>query len=181
MKLLYALALCAAGSFSLTAAAQNLKPGLWETTHNMKSSGGEMEKAQAQMANMPPEQRKMMEKMMAEHGMKMGAGGPGAMNVKTCMTKEMVERSELPAQHGDCKTTSQQRSGNTIKMAFTCTNPPSSGEGQYTIVSPEAYTMKMVVKSTAQGKPETMNMDASGKWLAADCGSVKPMRPLSTK
>ena len=185
MKLHYALAALAAGTFSLSAAAQNLKPGLWEVTNNMKSASGEMEKsraeAQQQMANMSPEQRKMMEKMMAEHGVKMGSGGPGAMSVKTCMTKEMVERNEIPAQKGDCKTTRQQRSGNTINIAFTCTNPPSSGEGQFNIVSPEAYTMKMVVNSTMQGKPETMNMDSSGKWLGSDCGSIKPMQPPNKK
>ena len=185
MKLNYALAALAAGTFSLSAAAQNLKPGLWEVTNNMKSASGEMEKsraeAQQQMANMSPEQRKMMEKMMAEHGVKMGSGGPGAMSVKTCMTKEMVERNEIPAQKGDCKTTRQQRSGNTINIAFTCTNPPSSGEGQFNIVSPEAYTMKMVVNSTMQGKPETMNMDSSGKWLGSDCGSIKPMQPPNKK
>jgi len=26
-------------------------------------------------------------------------------------------------------------------------------------------------------KPETMAMDGSGKWLSADCGSVKPLQP----
>ncbi|MGZ5094891.1 MAG: DUF3617 family protein [Burkholderiales bacterium] len=185
MKLHYAMAAFAAGTFSVSAAAQNLKPGLWEITNNMKSASGEMEKsraqAQQQMANMSPEQRKMMEKMMAEHGVKMGAGGSGATSVKTCMTKEMVERNEIPAQQGDCKTTRQQRSGNTINIAFTCTNPPSSGEGQFTIASPEAYTMKMAVKSTVQGKPETMNMDTSGKWLSSDCGSIKPMQPPNRK
>lgn len=35
----------------------------------------------------------------------------------------------------------------------------------------------MVVKTTAQGKPETMTMDAAGKFLKADCGDVKPMAP----
>ena len=181
MKKLHALAALAAATFAVTASAQNMKPGLWEITNNMKSGSGEMEKAQAkmqqQMASMPPEQRKMMEKTMAEHGVKMGAGGPGGMTVKTCMTKEMVERNEMPTQKGDCKTTKQERSGNTMKMAFTCTTPPSSGEGQFTFQSSEAYTMKMAIKSTVDGKPETMNMDASGKWLGSDCGSIKPMRP----
>jgi hypothetical protein len=185
MKLHHLLAVLAAGTFAVSASAENLKPGLWEITNNMKSSSGDMEKAraaqQAQMANMPPEQRKKMEEMMAQHGVQMGAGGPGGMKVKTCMTKEMVDRNEFPAQHGSCKTTSQSRSGNTMKMAYTCTNPPSSGEGQFTIQSPEAYTMKMVVNTTRQGKPETMNMDASGKWLGADCGSIKPMAPPSKK
>lgn len=185
MKLKYALAAFAAASFSVSASAQTLKPGLWEITHGMKSSSGETEKAMAQarqqMAGMPPEQRKMMEEMMAKQGMKMGAGGPGGSSIRMCMTKEMVERNEMPAQQGDCKTTQQQRSGNTMKMAFTCANPPSSGEGQYTIVSPEAYTMKMTMRTAVQGKPETMSMDGSGKWLSSDCGSVKPMRPPGGK
>jgi hypothetical protein len=167
------------------ASAQDLKPGLWEVTSKMKSASGEMEQAnaemQAQLAGMPPEQRKMMESMMAKQGVKLGAGGPGAMTVKTCMTKEMVERNELPAQQGKCKTTTEPRAGNVVKMKFTCTDPPSSGEGVYTFVSPEAYTSKLVVRTSASGKPETMSMDASGKWLGADCGNVKPMRAPAAK
>ena len=161
----------------LFASAQNLKPGLWEVTQKMQA-GGETEKSmtqmQQQMASMPPEQRKMMEEMMAKQGMKMGAGGPGGMSAKTCMTKEMVERNEVPAQQGDCKTTSQARSGNTMKFAFTCANPPSSGEGQVTYVSPEAYTSRVTVNRTMKGKSEKMTVEGSGKWLGADCGSVKP-------
>lgn len=174
-----AIVLCA---FAGAASAQTLKPGLWEVTNNMKTGSGEMEKAMAQMqkelANMPPEQRKQMEAAMAKQGMKMGASGN---SVRVCMTKEMVERNEIPAQKGDCKTTRNQRSGNTTHMAFTCTNPPSSGEGSYTVVSPEQYTMKMAMKSTVQGKAETMNMDGSGKWIGADCGNVKPFTPPKGK
>jgi hypothetical protein len=182
MKLRNALAALAAVVFSAGAYAQNMKPGLWEITHDMKSGSGEMEKARAQMqqqmAGMSPEQRKMMEDMMAKQGMKMGAGGT---SVKMCMTKEMAERNQVPTQQGDCKTTRQERSGNTLKVAFSCTNPPSSGEGQYTFVSPEAYTMRMTIKTAVQGKAETMTMDGSGKWLSADCGSIKPMQPPAKK
>ncbi|HYH40499.1 MAG TPA: DUF3617 domain-containing protein [Burkholderiales bacterium] len=185
MKLHHALAALAAGSFAVSASAQQLKPGLWEITNKMQGGGTSMDKSapdlQQQMANMPPEQRKAIEAMMAKQGMKMGAGGPGSMSVKTCMTKEMVERNEIPAQQGDCKTTKQQRSGNTINMAFACTSPPSSGEGQFTIQSPEAYTMKMDVKSTGGGQPRAMRMDASGKWLGADCGNIKPIQPRARK
>ena len=180
MKFHYAAAL-AAVFVSFGASAQTLKPGLWEITHNTKASGGESEKANAmmqqKMASMTPEQRKMVEEMMAKQGMKMGAGGQGGRTMQICMTKDMVERNEMPSQRGDCKTTQQTRSGNTMKWSFTCANPPSSGEGQYTFASSEAYTMKMTVKSSVNGKPETMNMDGSGKWLSADCGAVKPMRP----
>jgi len=164
----------------LPAMAQTLKPGLWEINNKMQSGSGQLEKGMAemqqQMATMPPEQRKMMQDMMAKQGVSMSPGAGGAMAIKICMTKEMVERNELPAQHGDCKTTTSPRTGNSMKMSFVCTQPPSSGEGQFTFVSPEAYTMKMAMKSTVQGKPETMTMDGSGKWLSADCGAVKPRK-----
>jgi len=61
-----------------------------------------------------------------------------------------------------------------MKMAFTCTNPPSSGEGEVTFSSPDAYSMKMVVNTTIQGRAEKINMDGSGRWLGSDCGDIKP-------
>ena len=140
---------------------------------------GQLEKGMAEMqkemAAMPPEQRKMMQDMMAKQGVSVGAGAPGMMAVKICMTKDMIERNELPSQQGDCKSNTSPRVGNTMKMSFVCAQPPSSGEGQVTIVSPEAYTTKMAMKSNVQGKPETMTMDGSGKWLSADCGNIKPL------
>lgn len=176
LQLLCAAALCA---LSAAAGAQSLKPGLWEVTHKMQAGNARTDQAMAQMqqqlASMPPEKRKMMEEMMARQGVKLGTGAGGGMSVQVCVTKEMAERNEMPSQQGNCKTTTQPRTGNTLKMSFTCTSPPSSGEGQFTFSSPEAYSMKMAVNSQVRGKPETMNMEGSGKWLAADCGSVKPM------
>ena len=167
-----------AGSFFAT--AQTMKPGLWEVNNKMTTQSGEMEKGMAEMqkqlASMPPEQRKMMEDMMAKQGVAKGsAGAPGTMSAKVCMTREMVERNDVMAQEGDCQNTSSPRMGNTMKFSFVCTKPPSNGEGQVTFVSPEAYTMKMTINSTVKGKPETMKMDASGKFLSSECGNVKPI------
>lgn len=161
---------------SFGASAQTMKPGLWEMDNKMQ--GGQMDQStaqmQQQMAGMPPEQRKMMQDMMAKQGVSMG--GAGGMSVKVCMTKEMAERNDIPTQQsGDCKHVSSPRSGNTMKMSFTCTNPPSSGEGTVAFLSPEAFTMRMTVKTTVEGKAEKMNMDGAGKWLSADCGTIKPM------
>jgi hypothetical protein len=174
--LAFMLAACAGA-----AGAQSLKPGLWEITQQMQMGGAQAEQMaqmRQQMANMPPEQRKMMEDMMAQRGIKMGPGAPGGgMSMQLCMTREMAERNEVPAQRGDCKTTQQSRSGKTMKMAFTCSNPPSSGEGEITFASPESYHMKMAVTTQVQGHAEKANMQTSGKWLGADCGNVKPMVP----
>jgi hypothetical protein len=89
----------------------------------------------------------------------------------------MVERNEVATQQGDCKHTHSARSGNSMKFSFVCAKPPSSGEGEVTFVSPQAYTVKMTVSSTVQGKAEKMNMDASGKFLSAECGAIKPIMP----
>ncbi|HYF09890.1 MAG TPA: DUF3617 domain-containing protein [Acetobacteraceae bacterium] len=162
-------------------AQQSLKPGLWEITNRMQTAGGQMEnqmaEMQKQMASMPPEQRKMMEDMMARQGVQMGKGPAGGMSTRICLTREMIDRNEVAQQRSDCKTTTHSKTGNTVKMAFTCTNPKSSGEGQITYTSPEAYNMKMVVNTEIDGRMEKVNMDTTGKWLSADCGNLKPMAP----
>jgi hypothetical protein len=174
MRIRQFVAVTAFAAAALPALAQTMKPGLWEI--NNKMSGGQMDQAMAemqkQMAQMPPDQRKQMEAMMAQRGMQM-APGAGGMSVRMCMTKEMVERNEVPTRDG-CTTTKNQRSGNTMKIAFSCANPPSSGEGDFTFTG-DGYTSHMTIKTTVQGKPETMVMDAKGKWLGADCGSIKPV------
>lgn len=174
--------LLAAATLALAAAAhaQTTKPGLWEVTNKMQSSSGEMEKAMAnmekQMAGMPPEQRKQMQDMMAKQGVSM-TPGTGGMTMKVCITKEMADRNELgQQQQGDCKTTQSPRSGNTVKFSYVCTQPPSSGEGLMTFAGDTAYTMKMNTTTSVKGKPEKMSMDASGKWLSADCGAIKPKK-----
>jgi len=176
-KLHFVIAAFIAGA-AVPAAAQTLKPGLWEVTNKMQGGSGQMQNAmsemQKHMASMPPEQRKMMEQQMAKSGVKMGAGGPaGGMSVQVCMTREMVEKNDLPSQQGG--------SGNTMKMAFACTNPPSSGDGQVTFNSSESYTSKMNVSTQVDGKPEKVSMEGTGKWLAADCGNVKPMGQQAQK
>ena len=185
MKHRFALVAFAAAAFSAGASAQNLKPGLWQVANRMQGGSMDMERAtqqmEQQMAKMKPEQRKMMEEMLAKQGIKTGPGGLSMASAQTCMTKEMVERNQVPAQQGDCRTTQQQLSGNTVKIAYTCTKPPSSGEGTLIIHSPEAYTMKMAINSKAGGKANTVHMDVTGKWLKADCGSVKPIQPPGKK
>jgi hypothetical protein len=165
---------------ALPAAAQNLKPGLWEMQQKI-GGNPQMDQAMAEMqkqlAGMSPAQRKQMEGMMASRGAQVSPGAGGAMAVRVCMTKEMVERNEVPASQGDCKTTQQSRSGNTIKMAFACTKPPTTGESQVTMVSSQAFQSRTTVNTSERGKPEKTTIDATGKWLGADCGSVKPVTP----
>jgi Protein of unknown function (DUF3617) len=160
----------------LSAQAQTQAPGLWEHTVNMKSSGGEMERAQAEMqkqlAAMSPEQRKQMEQMMAGRGMAMG---PQGTTMKVCVSKEQAARPAEPRMDGDCTQKDVQRSGNSVRFKFECTKPrPTSGEGEWTFSSDKAYTGRMLMMSEAKGRPQEMKMDMAGKWLGADCGDIKP-------
>ena len=184
MNLRKILALATAALLAMAAAsagAQTMKPGLWEMTNKMGGSpeiDQAMAQLQQQMANMPPEQRKMMEDMMAKKGMGMGMGGvsPGGIVVKACITKEMAERNQLPMQHsGDCTNTISDKTSTGMKMKFTCTNPPSSGEGQFNFLGDSAYTLKMKISTAAQGKPQVTTVDGSGKWVTSECGNITPM------
>jgi hypothetical protein len=185
MKLLPTLFTAALAFVCLHAAAQTQAPGLWEHSFTMKSQDGETEKAMAemhkQMAAMPPEQRKQIEQMMASRGMSMGAQGPVA---KVCVTKEDVARNAEPQFGEGCTQQVVQRSANAMKVKFECTRPqPMRGEGEVSFTSDKAYTGKSsVVTSLANGQTHQMAVEMAGKWLAAECGDVKPRpRPALTK
>ncbi|MDZ4103703.1 MAG: DUF3617 domain-containing protein [Hydrogenophaga sp.] len=161
--------------------AQSTKPGLWEVTQKM-GGNAEMDQAMAQMqqqmAGMSPAEKKMMQDMLAKQGMSMpAAGAGGGMAMKVCITPEMAAKQDMPVQtEGECTTTITSRSANTLKMNFVCKNPPSSGEGTYTFSGDTAYTMKMLMKGTKQGKPMSTTLDGQGTWLSASCGAVKPLK-----
>jgi Protein of unknown function (DUF3617) len=166
----------------LAASAQSRPtPGLWEQNAKMGSAdpkiAAAMAQMQQQMAAMPPEQRKQMEEMMAKQGMSMPGGGPGGgMSVKYCLTPEKAARDEIPMdQDPSCKQTSMNRSGNTIKFTVECTGQRAGkGEGEITFISPKEHKGKMKLTSARGGRDQTMEIEHHAKWLAADCGAIKP-------
>ncbi len=158
-------------------AALKMSPGLWEHGFTMKSQGGQMEQAlkemQQSLASMPPEQRRQMEAMLAQQGMSLG---PKGQSVKVCLSREDVERDQPPPPQDGCTQTAR-RSGNVWNLSFRCPGPPpSSGEGRLTLQSPTAYSGSFDLVTTVEGKPEKLQMDVTGKWLASDCGTVRPAR-----
>ena len=159
---------------------QKMRPGLWEHSMTMKSQSGQMEAAMAEMqkslASMPPAQRKQMEQAMAQQGVSMG---PSGNTVKVCISPEQADLDRIPAQEG-CTQNVQRTGPNAVAMTFSCKGtqgqPPTTGEGTMTFQGPTAYTGNFKVKTTSNGKPEQIDMVQNGKWLAADCGAIKPVR-----
>lgn len=161
---------------------QKMRPGLWEHSVVMKSQSGQMEAAMAQMqksmASMTPAQRKQMEQMLAQQGVAMGPNG-NTNTVKVCISPEQADLDRIPPQEG-CTQNVQRTGPNAVAMTFSCKGvqgqPPTTGEGTMTFSGPTAYTGQFKVKTTANGKPDQLDMAQTGKWLAADCGALKPAR-----
>jgi hypothetical protein len=172
------IALLAAGStLASPAFAQDMKPGLWEQTNNGTFSDGKiqanMSDIQKMIGNLSPEQRQHVQQMMQQNGVQMDLAN-GAMNNKLCITREMIERKQLPIQEGDCRTQMTPAGSNQLQVSFTCTRPHASGEGQMTIDSPTAYHAQMRIHNQDQPN-QVVNMDVAGRWLGAECGSVRPL------
>ncbi|WP_197284560.1 DUF3617 domain-containing protein [Piscinibacter sakaiensis] len=151
-----------------------LRPGLWEHKVAFTSQSGQMEAAMAQMqrsmAALPPEQRRMMEDMMARQGVGVGADGQ---SVKICLSAEDAAGQRLPVQEGCSQQV--QRQGEVWTVAFQCKGPPpSSGQGTVRRLGPTAYEGDVEVLTEVASKPERVRMKQTGRWLSADCGKVRP-------
>lgn len=161
----------------LASTAAGMAPGLWEQSVKFKSQSGDMEarKAhmQAEIAALPPEKRQMVEQMMAKRGMSFDAEST---TVRNCVTKEQAERMEpLPMNKEECKQDVVSRTSSSMKVRWQCSGRnPSSGEGEIRFSSDKAFTGHAVVNSVHEGKPDRMDVESVGKWVSADCGSVKP-------
>ena len=170
-----------AALMALPAAAQRMAPGLWEMSMQMPGgpdAGAAMSQMNERFAKMPPERRKQMEAMLAQHGVAPGAepaGQPGATRV--CISGEMAERGDAAGPDGRCKQEGLVRSANKVNFKFSCGgDPPSSGEGEYEFSGDKAYRGKILTNTVRAGKPVQMEMQVVGRFIGADCGDVKPRK-----
>lgn len=167
---------CCGAALPAGAQALNMKPGLWELNNKVSSSDPQMQSAmtemQKQLANLSPQQRQAMQQMMDRNGVQIKLGAGGALQSRMCMTRDMIERREFPVQEGACTQTMTPLSANRLKIAFNCTKPRASGEGELTMDSDSSYRAHVKIRSEDRG---TVDMDVDGRWLGADCGSVRPM------
>jgi hypothetical protein len=154
------------------AMAQQSKPGLWEVTTRMNDPKmqAQMDAAMKQLEKMPPKERKMMEEMMAKQGVTMPSGG--AIGSRFCVTKDMAEKDYVPAPAEGC-TQQSQRKGNQLTINMQCTKPKSDIVMVANFISDTQYTMTM--KGSGPTPDSNVDMTGSGKWLGADCGTLKPM------
>lgn len=177
----HVLAALACAALAVPACAQHLKPGLWEIDNNVADSKGQMAgamaMAQQQLAQLPPDQRKMVEDMMASHGVQLESGSGSGIAVRMCLTKEMVRNDEIPLQQqGNCNTQRLPSGAGQMKMNFSCSNPPTSGTVDVAFHGDSSYTVKTHVIQGGN-KDNAMDVQSSARWVSADCGGLKPLSP----
>ena len=174
------LAACAVALPAVAAQAQSshLRPGLWEETVTTKSDNAQMNAAMEQMkqrmAQMSPEQRAAMEKMMAGRGMGMG-GAPNA--IRVCITREQIDRGFKPEDHGHCSRSNVSTSGNVTKFEFACQSERGTnvtGHGTYTEMGDSAFAASTVADTVSPKMTMHIQSDIAGKFVSGDCGDVKP-------
>lgn len=162
-----------AGLSSPLVQAQMLQPGLWElTTSNMQVDGKalpDMDFMLGQLKNLPPEQRAMMEGVLAKQGVTLAGKG-----VRSCLTPEQVKTDNIPLQdpQSGCTQRITERNGNVWKFEFSC--PKAQGTGQAQFLSDREFLTKVHGAFNATGAQQQGSMDTRAVWLGADCGTVKP-------
>lgn len=193
----FALALGAAAAAPAQTLTPALEPGLWETDPTVLVNGKDilatMRLMQEQlMAVVPAAQRQQMEAMMAKQGIKIAGG-----KVQQCLSKADTERATRPEQAmaemrrnaPNCQFESPQVEGSRLTFQGRCDDPKGyTGDitGEFIIDSPKAWhgrfggQGKMAQMGripgvqTASDGTVMMQMESRSRWLAADCGSVKP-------
>lgn len=165
-KTIVSILICCAATASSAWAAGQMKPGLWEMS--MKSD------AFKTMPKMSPQQMEQMRKM----GVNVPQMQDGAMISRVCITKAMAEREQPPMERNEtgCQSKNFQRNGNSYSGDIVCDGPAMKGAGKVkgNFAGDTGFTSLHDFKGTMHGQPVSHHSETSGKWLAADCGSVKP-------
>jgi len=177
----------------------DMKAGLWENTVTWDADSANemqmlqndqmkvaMEQMKEQFANMPPEQRKQMEAIMAQSGMQLSEEGvsfnndqvqisSSGSNVKTCITQAEIDRGELPDDVDGCTSTIKKISATRFKSTYVCSGEEqTTGESEVHFHSPKHYSGTGKMVHMRDGQKHAMAFTMEGKWLGSNCGDIKP-------
>jgi hypothetical protein len=159
-----------------------VKPGLWQARMSALDADGHevAPPEQAALSRLSPEARARMADAMKARGVSMPDSN-GA--TKVCLTKEMFEsgRWQQMSSEAGCTTNYSTLSGTSWKWHSSCTALKSESDGEAVFSSPESYRTKLTTTATVMGKTNTSTRIVQAKWLAADCGDIKPFAPPSAR
>lgn len=158
----------------MPAHAQQILPGLWEFSSGDIQVDGQqmpgMDAMLAQMENLPADQHRMMEEMLAAQGVKLGGKG-----VQICLSKAQVESDELPFQDDPaCTQEITERGDKLWKFRFEC--PDARGQGETRFISDKEFVSTVESEYRQGTETGTSRIESHARWIADDCGALKPAR-----
>ena len=171
-KTLIALVFVSLAWISTASAAENdMRPGLWEIT-----TTSDLLKLASQI---PPDQMQILMNLAKQHGVDIPPIQNGAATSNVCVTQKMADQKIPPSFYQNksgCTAQNPTHAGNKYTWDFVCANPRVNGNGtaQAVFANPENFTGRTEFEGVAQGAPVKEHADISGRWMSADCGTVKP-------
>lgn len=167
-----ALAIVGATAFAFAQGAPtpalNAKLGLWELTMTVNMGGAP---PAYDSSKMTPEQKAQMDAAMAGFMAK-----PQTSTKQRCFTKDALKEDLFPTNAGQtCKDKFVTNSSTVLDVSRACTGNQTE---QQTIhvetTAGTAMTGKIhQTTSMADGKTQVVDVTMTGKWVKADCGTVK--------
>ena len=150
----------------------DVKLGLWETTSTSQTSGmPPVNIPEDALARMTPEQRAKVEQMMK------GSGSPRTNTVKSCMTREKMNRAEaFGTDRKNCTRSVVSSSGNKTEVRMECTTDDGAkvnGIVRVERISSDSVKGSMQMTTTSGDRTMNMNSTFTSKYLGPDCGDVK--------
>lgn len=145
--------------------AQSFKEGKWTMTMVTTMEGAmgeEYKQAMAELENMPPEQKAMMQQMMGATNVQMNVGSEGITTTITqCLSGENPVPDMNEEGNADCRVT-HTTSGNTVNFKVTCKGNESTGKMTY-----DGDRMNGVIKShqITDGQKTDVTIKVSGQYL----------------
>ena len=161
----------------------DIKVGLWESTVATEIAGMPAMPAmpalsEEQLAQMPPAARAQIEARMKAAG----GGSPRTTTAKYCVTREALSRGlamgGTDAKNCTQKLVSTSTEKQQIHVECTQGNTKTSGDITFERVDAEHVKALALIKGTGDsstgGRTIDIKATITSKWMAADCGSVKP-------
>lgn len=174
-----AAAIALAGTLALAQSGPNFRPGLWEESTEPSVEGGgaaelDSKSALAALANMSPEQREIVEKMLAGRGLAFQADAGGVkVKQRYCIAPEKPRGSWTSTSREGCTETLTPNGANRL-VAGRCEDrdgqPGAEVRGVLTPQGSTGYRGDFEGRSAKHG---TFRIKTEGRWLSADCGAVK--------
>jgi hypothetical protein len=171
--LLLGCANAATGAATTSAQDNRLRPGLWEV-----STTSPLLKL---VPKISPDQMAQLRQLASQYGVGMPDISSGAATGKVCVSPAMARQDILPGldqSRAGCRSHDARRTGTHYQVEVSCSSQDINGNGsaQGDVTTPETFTGSSQFQGTVKGIVVDEHAQTSGRWVSADCGSVRPMQ-----